>query len=129
MKTNQPGRGATGRPLINAKTSSLKNDALLLHCQYLPPVTAIGIIRVVRIGVGIIIWIVRICVIICMGLLTAFRPDYFILKKSNQANGISVSKMIFPSFVSLAVSGFISDQGCSSPQRGHFFLCHVRFNI
>jgi len=40
----------------------------------------------------IIIWIVRVCVIIWFrtGLPTAFRTDYSILRKSDQANRIGV---------------------------------------
>jgi hypothetical protein len=66
----------------------------------LPPVTAVGVSvgvvvwigRIIGIGIiigrRIIIGIVRIRVIICAGLPTAFRTDYSVLRKSDQANRI-----------------------------------------
>ena len=66
----------------------------------LPPVTAVGVSvgvvvwigRIIGIGIiigrRIIIGIVRRRVIICAGLPTAFRTDYSVLRKSDQANRI-----------------------------------------
>ena len=81
----QPERGVSDSIQPNKVPSSL---------FVLPPITAIGIaVRVViRIGIGIIIWIVRVCVIIGFrtGLPTALRADYSILRKSDPANRIGV---------------------------------------
>jgi hypothetical protein len=96
--------------------------------------TVIGIaVRVVVsiriiIGIWIVIGIVGVGVIISL-LLMAFRSDYSILRKGDEADRISVKKMIFPGLNSFPINSLIRDQGCRPPQGDYFFFGHIQFNI
>jgi hypothetical protein len=102
----------------------------------LSPMTVIRIvvrvvIRVwVSIGVWVIIGVVGVCVIIFNSWsVTAFRRHDSILRKSDPTIRPGVKKMILPSFNRFPFHRPMSDKVGSPPQRDHFSLCHVRFNI
>jgi hypothetical protein len=84
----------------------------------------------VVIGVGVIIWVVWVCVIISTSWsVTAFRRHDSVLRKSDPTNRIGVKKMIFPNFSRSLINSLKSDQVCFPPQRDHPFFRHVRSNI
>jgi uncharacterized protein YqhQ len=101
-------------------------------------VMVIMVIRViVWVGAWVMVWIwiivgvVWISIIIwsTIGLPIALGTYYSILNKSDLTNRISVKKMIFPDFGRLPSHGPYRDEVRFSPQRNHFFFCHVKFEI